>query len=91
VLEARLCVAMAKGSDPPLVLQPSCLTQHARPAGALLWPVVVASNADELLLVLRPLVRAVIQDQGYILLALQSLQCSRRVRMHCKHVSVHVA
>ncbi len=86
---------------PGLVLQPSCLTQHARPAqkgggeewGALLWPVVVASNADELLLVLRPLVRAVIQDQGHILFALQSLQHSRHVYMHCQRVCVcvHVA
>ena len=55
---------------------------------ALLWPVVVASNADELLLVLRPLVRAVIQDQGHILLALQSLQHSRHVYMHCQRVCV---
>ena len=58
--------------------------------GALLWPVVVASNADELLLVLRPLVRAVIQDQGHILLALQSLQHSRHVYMHCQRVCVCV-
>ncbi len=69
------------------------LKRGGEEGGALLWPVVVASNADELLLVLRPLVRAVIQDQGHILLALQSLQHSRHVYMHCQRVCVcvHVA